>query len=79
MYIYNTIFPKMIKFPCVHKLLSCQLFFVLKLLCAFYIFETSLKMPVFDNKIREHAATYMTLQLLLCTVCFNVVKRGFKL
>ena len=29
------------------------------MLCAFYIFETSLKMRVFDNKIREHAATYM--------------------
>ena len=29
------------------------------MLCAFYIFETSLKMRVYDNKIREHAATYM--------------------
>ena len=29
------------------------------MLCAFHIFETSLKMQVYDNKIREHAATYM--------------------
>ena len=34
------------------------------MLCAFYIFETSLKMRVFDNKIREHAATYMNPVLL---------------
>ena len=29
------------------------------MLSAFYIFETPLRMRAFDNKIREHAATYM--------------------
>ena len=39
--------------------------FCSKMLSAFYVFKIPLKMRVFDNKIREHAATYMNPTLLL--------------
>ena len=57
-FIYTTIFRRMISFAVsINFILS--IIFCFKMLCAFYIFETSLEMRVFVNKTREHAATYM--------------------